>query len=252
MRESLQFQFEDGALISKLYEAIGKASVNFPPLPRTATGSVGKGRDFKYAPYHKVVQCIKTPLAEQGVNFIQVLHNEGEDKASLTLVVSGHGAAIESTLTFKQDTEIKDFGADITYHKRYQLTSFFCLEGDPDADDFEDGVVERKTLSIEKKTESKSAENDKADVVAAKQETKKVDVSVAETAKSVAKVDDRTAQEKLTDAMKQLVWKMSDFDNFCKQHPEEFPDFHGASRLPPYKMHRLYELLVLHKGVTPF
>lgn len=252
-RPSLQFMFGDSdqnALV-KLYDAIGAASVEFPPLPRTATGQVGKDRKFKYAPYHKVVQCIKRPLAEKGVSFIQPIHTEQDGKVSVTLIVTGHGAAIESTLVFKQDSDPKVLGADITYHKRYQLTSFFGLEGDPDADDFEDDVIERKAVVVEKPVAAKPAEADKAEVVASKPEAAKVESKTEPSAEAAMKADKRPIGEKLTDAMKQLVWKMKDFDAFCKEHREEFPDFVSAARLPPEKQQRLYELLVLHKGVVP-
>lgn len=245
----LEFLETEPGSINKLYEAIGKASVNFPALPRTATGQVGKDRKFQYAPFHKVVACIKRPLAEQGVTFIQPLHTTEQGRVSLTLVVAGYGAAITSTLTFKQDTDPKVFGADTTYHKRYQLTSFFCLEGDPDADDFEDDVIERKAIPAEEKVVVKPAANDKTEALATKQEAT---TPVEKSTEEALKADKRPVGEKLTDAMKQLVWKMKDFDDFCRGYPEEFPDFHSAARLPPDKQQRLYELLVIHKGVAPF
>lgn len=256
-RDSLNYLEQPGqeGAMNALYSAIGKASANFPDLPRTATGIVGNGRKFQYAPYHKVVKCIKGPLNEQGVSFMQPIHSTGDGFVSITLLVCGHGAAIESTLKFKQSDDPKVFGADTTYHKRYQLTSFFGLEGDPDADDFETDVAEiAAKVSKPAVVESKRAEESKTAVVESRPEPAK-EVAKVETDKetqAATKVDKRPVGEKLTDAMKQLVWKMSDFDNFCKQYPEEFPDFVGAARLSPEKQQRLYELLVLHKGVAPW
>lgn len=244
--------------INALYEAIGKASAAFPALPRTAKGMISNTRSFQYAPYHKVVECIKPSLTSNGLGFIQPIHTEVDGYVSITLVVFGHGGTIASTLKFKQDTDPKVFGANCTYHKRYQLTSFFGLEGDPDADDFDNSVVETtakisKTVPVESKPAAKpetkalegSNEGQAKDTTAA--------AAVSETPKtSKVQQDTRSIGAKLTDAMKQLIWKMEDFDAFCKQYPEDFPGFISASKLSPDGKQKLYDMLVLHKSVAPF
>jgi hypothetical protein len=258
----MYLESQQGNLVS-LYDAIGKASASFPDLPRTATGQVGKDRKFQYAPFHKVVRCIKPALAENGVGFVQPIHTETEGTVSITLLVFGHGGTIASTLKFKQNSDPKIFGADCTYHKRYQLTSFFGLEGDPDADDFDDSVVENKTVvSKPVQTQPKGTNDSKSVPLETKQETavsngetKNQDISPAQTdtnPKASVEKDTRPISAKLTDAMKQLVWKMEDFDKFCKEHSEEFPGFLSASKLAPEGKQKLYDLLVLHKGVAPF
>lgn len=243
-------EFEPGGLV-KLYTAIGAASAALPDLPRNATGMIARGAKFSYAPYRTVVKCIKTPLAENGVTFLQPLHSEENGKVSITLLVVGHGAEIASTLKVDQDSDPKVFGANATYYKRYQLTNFFGLEGDPDADDFDLPVPESKPVVSQPKPEAPKP-------VAAKVVETKPEAAVenkgTETNPSVAaiKADTRSIGEKLTDAKKQLCWEMADFDKFCKELPEEFPDFQSASRLSPEGKVKLYELLVLKKGVAPF
>lgn len=261
---SLSYQESQPGNLVNLYDAIGKASAAFPDLPRTATGMISKERKFQYAPYHKVVRCIKPCLSENGVGFVQPIHTETEGTVSITLLVFGHGGTIASTLKFKQNTDPKVFGADCTYHKRYQLTSFFGLEGDPDADDFEDSVVERK-VEVAKvvQTQSKGTDDSKNVSLETKQETavtngkaKDSDNPPAQTntnsATSEVQKDTRPISAKLTDAMKQLVWKMEDFDKFCKEHTSEFPGFISASKLAPEGKQKLFDMLVLHKGVSPF
>jgi hypothetical protein len=242
----------------KLYQALGKASASFPDLPRTATGSVGKGRDFQYAPYRTVVKCIKPSLSAEGITFLQPLHTEENGKVSITLIVAGHGAVIASTLKVDQDKDPKVFGANATYYKRYQLTNFFGLEGDPDADDFEDSVLETQAkVSKVPQAEPKRAVVAEAKVVensskpAAENDSSPVRNEEAPKASGVQK-DTRSIGEKLTDAMKQLNWKMDNFDAFCKEYPSEFPNFVSAAKLPPEGKIKLYELLVLHKGLAPF
>lgn len=254
---SLSYQENEPGNLVNLYAAIGKAAAVFPDLPKTATGQAGT-RKFQYAPYHKVVACIKKPLTDNGVWFVQPLHTEDNGIVSITLLVFGHGGTIASTLKFKQNEDPKVFGADCTYHKRYQLNSFFGLEGDPDADDYDSSVVET-TAKVSKpvQAESKPAEKPTAKSMEVANEVKTKDVKVAtessETPKaSEVQKDIRPIGQKLTDAMKQLVWKMEDFDAFCKEHSSEFPGFISAAKLPPEGKQKLYDMLVLHKGVAPF
>lgn len=255
---SLIFNESEPGALHKLYAAVGQASSKFPDLPRTATGQVGKDRKFQYAPYHKVVRCIKPSLAEQGVTFLQPLHTEEDGKVSITLIVAGHGAVIASTVKFDKNSDVKVFGADTTYHKRYQLTAFFGLEGDPDADDFEDSVLETqakisKTPQAEPKrtvaAETKIVEN--TSKPATENDSSSVRNEEAPKTNGVQK-DTRSIGEKLTDAMKQLNWKMDNFDAFCKEYPSEFPNFVSAAKLPPEGKIKLYEMLTIHKGVAPF
>ena len=253
MTDSLVFQEQEPGAITKLYGALGVAMANFPDLPRTATGQVGKDRKFQYAPYHKVVRCIKPSLAAEGLMFIQPIHTEEDGIASITLIVTGHGAAISSTLKFKKNDDVKLFGADCTYHKRYQLTSFFGLEGDPDADDFDDSVVESSTkVSKPVPVKSEPAKAAPAKSVETKDEGQAKDAATATDSSPKVQEDTRPISAKLTDAMKQLVWKMEDFDKFCKENSEEFPGFVSAAKLPPEGKQKLYDLLVAKKGVAPF
>lgn len=234
--------------LPKLFAAIGLAQAAFPALPRTATGQVGKDRKFQYAPYHKVVQCIKMPLAKNGVSFVQALQSDGEI-ASITLLVAGHGAILSSTLKFKQDSDIKVFGAAVTYNKRYQLTAFFGLEGDPDADDFEDDISEVRVIPAKEQVAKPAVQAKVESAPVAAKETAK-EVNQAEN-KSVQK-DTRSIGEKLTDAMKQLNWKMPDFDKFITDNQAEFPGVVSAAKLSADMKIKLYDLLVSRKMVAPF
>ena len=262
MVDSIIFNEEAPGNLMSLYAAIGKASAAFPDLPRTATGQIGPTRKFQYAPYHKVVKCIKPALTENGVSFLQPLHTVEDGKVAITLIVAGHGAVIASTVKVDQDKDPKVFGANATYFKRYQLTNFFGLEGDPDADDFDSPVLENSTkVSKPVQTEPKRTEETKTEILAVKHEPKAEDAKTAEArietpkasvSASTVQKDVRSIGEKLTDAMKQLLWKMEDFDKFCKEHPQDFPEFISAAKLSPDGKNKLYELLVLHKGVAPF
>jgi hypothetical protein len=237
----LKFQGEP----AKLFDAIGKAMKSMRPLPRTSTGKLTASQTFKYAPLRKVVECIKDDLHNQGVSFMQALHTDGQ-YAAVTLIVAGHEASITSTFAFDRNPDAKKFGADSTYYRRYQLTSFFGLEGDPDADDFEDPVSEVKEIPVEK-------------VVAKREEP----ATVTEPVKGSDKPRDSNIPTKKTQvpssindaligAMKQLGWSMDDMNAFCREFPQHFPNFVKATALSEVGKATLLTLLGEHKGVAPF
>lgn len=249
--------------VHKLYDAITAASAEFPPLPRTSTGIVGNGRKFQYSPYHKVVECIRPSLAKFGVGFLQAVHTDVEGHVSLSLIVTGHGAAIYAKMQFPRNPDIKVFGAELTYNRRYQLTAFFGLEGDPDADDYDSDDVKQRPPVVNKVVEqpSKAAVVDSGAAVAASKPAttekpkpsaeKPVESKAEPSAAAVAKVDKRPISEKLNDAMKQLNWEFKDFNKFCEEHPEQFPDFVSVTKLNNDGKVMLYEILVSEGKVIP-
>jgi hypothetical protein len=230
---------------AKLFEAVGKAMNKMRPLPRTATGSIAKGHTFQYAPLRKVVECIKADLHSEGVSFMQALHTDGSNCA-VTLIVGGHGASVTSTFCFPSSNDPKKFGADSTYYRRYQLTSFFGLEGDPDADDFEDPVSEVKEIPVEKavaKREEPSVVNEPV-----KGSDKPRDANPPAKKTEVPK----NINDALIGAMKQLGWSMDDMNAFCREFPQHFPNFVKATALSEVGKATLLTLLGEHKKVAPF
>ncbi len=261
MSEALNnFRFSDAVAVLKLYEAIGQAQDEFKPVPKKKDGQVGSQK-FKYADYKTLVKCIRPALLAKGVHFIQALHTE-ENKSAVTLVVSGHGAQIASTFLFDAPTKPQDFGKDSTYYRRYQLQSFFCLEGDKDADDPDDDddsdivvakPAETKPVVVQKQPEKKAVSKAVVDDLSeiAKAEPKvRADKPVEGKASGPESI--RSPNELLMDAKKQLNWEMKDFDAFCKEHPSVFPNFVAATKLTGEEKILLFKLLVSEKNVVPF
>lgn len=235
---------------TKLLEAIGKASEKFLAVPKSSDGQIGTQR-FKYAPYHMVMRCVRPALAEQGVTITQPL-STNDGKAVSTLMVSGHGAIIMSIFEFtgKYEKLTKDgrsfedpqeFGKNSTYYRRYQLQSFFGLEGDKDADDPDTDV---EPVVAKAKVEPKSQP---VRVQEAPTNGVKAEPVAAQEVKATAK-DVRSVNSKLSDAMKQLNWKMTDMDEFAASVGFQTP----AIKLPDAQKSDLFNKLVEQKGVAPF
>jgi hypothetical protein len=248
----------------KLYEAIGKASVKFDAIPKKQQGQIGHQK-FKYASYHVIRTCILKHLVEQGVTMMQPLHYV-EGQAAISLIISGHGAAITSRFIFPIADNVQEFGRVSTYFRRYQLQAFFCLEGDVDADDPEDLVVEPKNF-VAKKEDSRppqSVVGQKIDKKAATIVQSSSTINKGE-AKDASKEKGSTGNngeakpnvamsvgDKLMSAKAQLNWQMADFDSFCQEHIDQFPNFTKAMNLPKEQKQILVDLLVKHKNVAPF
>jgi hypothetical protein len=230
---------------AKLFEAVGKAMNKMRPLPRTATGSIAKGHTFQYAPLRKVVECIKADLHSEGVSFMQALHTD-DNNCAVTLIVGGHGASVTSTFCFPSSNDPKKFGADSTYYRRYQLTSFFGLEGDPDADDFEDPVSSVQEIPVEKVVAKEPVKEVKNEVAKESDKTPHQN-KPANSNKVPASVNDA-----LIGAMKQLGWSMDDMNAFCREFPQHFPNFVKATALSEVGKATLLTLLGEHKKVAPF
>lgn len=230
---------------SKLFDAIGKSMSVMRALPRTSTGKLTASQSFKYAPLRKVVECIKADLHTNGVSFMQALHTDREC-AAVTLIIAGHGASVTSTFAFERNPDPKKFGADSTYYRRYQLTSFFGLEGDPDADDFEDPVSEVKEVSAEKVVETRE---EPKEVVQPQQTSDKPRVADIKPKKTEAV---KSINDALIGAMKQLNWSMDEMNAFCREFPQHFPNFVKATALSDVGKATLLTLLGEHKGVAPF
>jgi hypothetical protein len=229
---------------SKLFDAIGKASKKFQPLPKNKPGQYGNQK-FDYAPYHTIRKCILNHLLDEGVTFIQPIHSEGTSCA-VTLIVSGHGSLIQTTLKFEMNSKPQDFGKESTYYRRYQLQSFFCLEGDKDADDLEDPISEVKEIPVEKvvaKREEPATVNEPV-----KGSDKPRDSNIPSKKTEVPK----SVNDALIGAMKQLNWEMPKMNDYCRSKPELFPNFVKATALSETGKATLLVTLAKEFDLAPF
>lgn len=127
---------------SKLAEAFAKAQGQFrtPKLNRTAKIKNSAGAllyETNYADLEECIDCIKKPLSENGLSFVQtiefVLHPKEMWVLKLILRHSG-GELMHSILPLNVTSTPQQLGGSLTYFKRYQLSAFFGLAADFDDD----------------------------------------------------------------------------------------------------------------------
>jgi len=104
-------------------------------VEKNKTAGMGKF-SFKYADLATIWEMIRQPLASNGLFLSQLIINK--DGKNYLKTVLGHesGEVLESEVLIEaQVTDVKLFGALITYYRRYSLSSMLGIVSDDDMDD---------------------------------------------------------------------------------------------------------------------
>lgn len=127
---------------SDLAEALSKAQGQFrtPTLNRTAKIKNAQGTllyETHYADLQECIDCIKKPLSDNGLSFVQTIEFIAAPKEMWVLkLVLRHasGEIMNSILPLNVAATPQQLGGSLTYFKRYQLSAFFGLAADFDDD----------------------------------------------------------------------------------------------------------------------
>jgi hypothetical protein len=117
----------------KLYAAMAKArsEMKAPKLdgtnPHFAKGGVGKG---KYVTLSGLIEAVMPALVSNGIHIWQA----PVDDHLLTLVTHSSGESVEYRTKLPAAKHIQDYGAILTYMRRYVLSSVLSIAGDIDDD----------------------------------------------------------------------------------------------------------------------
>lgn len=143
---------------SEIFKALAKAQLAFPVIKKTKTGQIGNLK-YKYATLSDIIECIKKPMAANGISYSQtMLWQEGKSFLVTTL---GHesGEIIQSHYPMP-DASTKDpqaFGKILTYSRRYSLASTAGVEGEEDTDGI--GATTNNKSTASKTPHKRSASN---------------------------------------------------------------------------------------------
>ena len=222
---------------TKLFEELAKAQGEFPDVPRTAIGQIGKDRKFKYADYATIIKTVRPSLSKYGIALIQPLHSRG-DVAVSTIILAGHGASIWASFAFEPDSNPQEFGRQHTYYRRYQLQGTMGLEGDDDADS---SPKEKKETNGY--TEKPPVQEQKS---APAVEQKTVAPTRLKTSYTLKELNNL-----LEAGMKQAGMKMADVREFYKEHVDK-AGFEKPDSMSLEQKATLLDKMVKLKGVTPF
>lgn len=119
--------------IQKLAEALSKAQGKFVGIPRTKEVLVKSDRGsykFMYAPLDKIVDYIRPILAEHGLAFSQGVSGDFLE----TVLIHESGEWKSDSMPIKGGGTPQAYGSELTYKRRYSLTSMLGLVTEDDDD----------------------------------------------------------------------------------------------------------------------
>lgn len=121
--------------VAELVAKLAEARTEFTEVKKARQGQMGHQK-FLYSPLGVLTDASMIHLNKRGIFVAQpITESPTPGKQRLTLMILGHGARITSWVDFVPVQEIKEYGKDTTYRRRYQYNSFFVLDGEPDADE---------------------------------------------------------------------------------------------------------------------
>lgn len=143
--------------ISQLATAYAKAQGQFrtPTLNRTAVIRNAAGQflyETHYADIQECIDCIKKPLADNGLSFVQTTQPINGGWFLVLELLHASGESKKTLLPIDVNKPPQQLGGLLTYLKRYQISAFFGLAADFDDDGNAAGgngnVVEGKAKEI--------------------------------------------------------------------------------------------------------
>ena len=128
--------------IGALVGAVAKASLNYLEMKKDGMAKFktkrGQDVEFHYATLHEIYRACRPALAEKGVI---IVHQLVRQSYNLTSIIHESGEWVASIIPVGTPTDDwKDFGAGLTYARRYGLKGLIAIEPDDDLDAPEGGA----------------------------------------------------------------------------------------------------------------
>ena len=127
--------------LNELMAALAKAQASITAPTRNREVEVYSKRTnakytFRYATLDAIIEHIRKPLTENGLWFIQRLHQNGDGKYRLvTTLTHASGQSIDGeTPILAEDASNQGFGSALTYMRRYSLCAMLGIAADEDDD----------------------------------------------------------------------------------------------------------------------
>ena len=150
--------------LAQLYGALAKAQGDFLPLAknREVEIAMSKGGRFKfrYADLEAVLASTRPAMAKHGLSVYQAVEG-GQNTPSELVTVLAHegGGTVRSVMPMPSNHggDIKNFGATLTYLRRYALTSLLCIAADDDLDEDGQGATQKPAKQVRTAGEDRRA-----------------------------------------------------------------------------------------------
>ncbi len=131
--DSLPKSAENARSSVNLTAALAKAQANFKPVQKKHVADAGK-YSYNYADLADVLEMCRPVLAKEGIALTQPLRFKG-GKLRVTTRIELNGQMRESDgIAINEGLLPQEFGATLTYWRRYDLTSFLGISTEEDVD----------------------------------------------------------------------------------------------------------------------
>jgi hypothetical protein len=126
--------------ISQLALALSKFQGSSEPVYKSKTANIGTYK-YKYADLSDIFSTISETLMKFELAITQFFNEEGQESYVTTMLIHSSGQWIKSVLRLSNHEKIQQLGSEITYLRRYALSSILGIA----ADDDEDGAAANET-----------------------------------------------------------------------------------------------------------
>lgn len=152
--------------MAQLYAALASAQAEYSPLAKNRTVSIrtrsGGEYEFRYADLEAVFSSTRPALTKHGISFVQTIQPANGRSSLITMLAHKDGGVLTSEIEFSMPNsgDIKDFGAHLTYLRRYAATALLGVAADDDLDQNGEGAGQGDSQPAEQKpsTEAKREE----------------------------------------------------------------------------------------------
>lgn len=93
--------------------------------------SKSNGKEYKYVTLDDLIDAVRPGLMEQGLLFTQLIQT---DTMETKLIHAETGTSISSVINLGKPNNMQEYGARITYARRYALTAILGLNAEEDTD----------------------------------------------------------------------------------------------------------------------
>lgn len=200
----------------KLYEALAKAQGEFEPIEKDkqvkVTMKSGGVYYFKYATYDSVLSATKKALAKNGLCLFHRISDKNEKEVLISTLAHSSGQETEATKVIPPNPDPQQYGAFITYFKRYQTNNLLGVSADEDNDANE--IEQTKTQSFtQEKPPAQQAPKQKEHLASFKQ------IEVIKKLRANLKITGRKEPEKMS--MKEASAEIEELNKFAKEPKKE-------------------------------
>lgn len=134
--------------LPELYAALAKAQGGFAPIAKNRSVTIQPKQDretgykppaytFRYADLEAIIAATRPALSANGLALVQLVTDEGGGAKLLTALLHTSGAALVSEYPIPKmgDRDPKQYGALLTYMRRYMVTPLLGVAADDDLDE---------------------------------------------------------------------------------------------------------------------